>query len=135
MRGTSPRMTTHYRILSSRRPRLVVAGRLRAAALRQGRSGRALRPRRAGHVGPVRLPPRPRRDLLLGRRHVDGVVHPAVPGRADRRGLSIAVVDHPAALEAERRIDLAALGAEIAVAELVFPDELAIEAGPHLRAE
>ena len=39
------------------------------------------------------------------------------------RGFSIAVVDHPAPLEAERRIDLAALGPVVAVALLVFADD------------
>src|SRR6185436_20892406 len=73
--------------------------------------------------------------FLVGRRHVDGVMHPAVPGRADLRSLGIAAVDHPAPLEAERRIDLAALGAVIDVAEFVLADALAIERGPQLRAE
>src|SRR5947209_11683514 len=83
----------------------------------------------------MRLFPGPRPVRLIGRRRIHGVVHPAVPGRADLRRLGIVAVDHPAALEAKRRIDLAALGAVIAVAELVLADELAIERGPHLRAE
>src|SRR5712691_10784960 len=63
------------------------------------------------------------------------MVHPAVPRRRDGRGFGGAVVGHPAPLEAERRIDLAALGAVIAVGELVLADELAIERGPKLRAK
>src|SRR6202030_1253594 len=43
--------------------------------------------------------------------------------------------DHPAALEPEHRIDLAAAGPVIAVAEFVGPDELAIGPGPQLGAE
>src|SRR5207244_2656071 len=47
----------------------------------------------------------------------------------------IAVVDHPATLEPEHRIDLAAARPVIAVAELVRPDELAIGPGPQLGPE
>src|SRR6185369_2954556 len=119
----------------SRNPSLVVAGRLGPAALRQGRAGRALGGRRAGHVGPVRLLPGPGLVRLLGWRRVHGVMHPAVPRRADLRGLGVVAIDHPAALEEKRRIDLAALGAVVAIAELVLADELAIERGPRLRAE
>src|SRR5690348_2797238 len=63
------------------------------------------------------------------------MVHPAVPRRPDRRGLCIPVVDDPAPLEAERLVDLAALGAVVAVAELVLADELAVAMGPELRPE
>ena len=62
-------------------PRLVVAGGARAVAGRQRRAGRSPGAGRAGQVGTVRLPPRPRHDRLLGRRQVVGVVDPAVPGR------------------------------------------------------
>src|SRR6185503_17586398 len=81
------------------------------------------------------LPPRPRRDLLVGRRDIDRVVHPAVPRGPDRRGLRVAVVDDPAPLEAERRVDLAALGPVVAVAELVLADELTVAVRPPLRTE
>src|ERR1700730_10151125 len=103
----------------ARRPGLVVAGRLRPAALGQRRAGRAMGARRAGEIGPVRLPPRTRRDLVQRRRHVDGVVQPAMPRRRYGRGFGHAVVDHPAPLEAERTVYLAALGAVIAIAEFV----------------
>ena len=52
-----------------------------------------------------------------------------------RGGLRDPVIDHPAPLEAERRIDLAALGPVIAVAELVLADEFAVEPRPQLGAE
>src|SRR5262249_56161151 len=72
--------------LSPRRPGLVVAGRLRSTALREGGADRAVGARRAGKVGPVRLPPWPRRDLFLRRWRVDRVVQPAMPGRRHDRG-------------------------------------------------
>src|SRR6185312_16374631 len=106
----------------ARRPGLVIAGRARAAALREGRTGRPIGERRAGQIRPVRLLPFPWRIAFLSRRYVDGVMHPAMPGRRDGRGLGIAVVDDPAPLKAERGIDLATLGAEITVAELVGAD-------------
>src|SRR6185369_8279437 len=55
--------------------------------------------------------------------------------RPDGRGLGIAVVDHPAPLEPERLVDLAALGAVVRIAVLVRPHVLAIEPGPQLGAE
>src|SRR5262249_58589582 len=114
-------------LLPPRRPGLVVAGRLRPAALRQRRSDRAVGAGRAGEIGPVRLPPRPRRDLFLRRRRVDRVVQPAMPGRRHDRGFGGAVVDHPAPLKTERRVGLAPPGAVIAIAELVLAYELAVE--------
>src|SRR5262249_45154431 len=50
-------------LLAAWRPGLVVAGRLRPAALRQRRADGAVGGGRAREIGPVRLPPRPRRDL------------------------------------------------------------------------
>src|SRR5436190_657508 len=94
-----------------------------------------MRARRARHIGPMRLPPGARNDLLLSRRNVHGVMEPAMPRRGNCRGLSHAVVDHPAPLETKVRVDLAATRTEIAIAELILADELAIEAGPDLRAE
>src|SRR5690606_39932845 len=61
--------------------------------------------------------------VLFGRRRVDSVMHPAMPGWRHRRGFSVPVIDHPAPLEAEGRIDLATPGAEITVAALVFRSE------------
>src|SRR5438034_8462101 len=58
-----------------------------------------------------------------------------MPGRRDGRGCRGAVVNDPASLKAERRIDLAAPRAVIAVAELVLAHELAVERGPQQRAE
>src|SRR5271157_2225733 len=62
-------------------------------------------------------------------RNVDGVVQPAVPARRRHRGLGGSVVDDPPALEAERRIDLAAFRAVVGVAELVMPDQFAVLSG------
>jgi len=65
--------------LASRRPRLVVAGRLGAAAAGQGRArgpvGRGC-PRHVRHVG---LFPLAGYIGLFGRRDVDGVMDPTVP--------------------------------------------------------
>src|SRR4029079_4522597 len=91
--------------------------------------------RRAGQIWPVRLLPGPRLIALFVGRHIDGVVEPAVPRRRHRRGLGLAVVDHPAPFHQQRRIDLAAAGAEIAVAELVLTDRFAVPPGPELGAE
>ena len=64
---------------ASRRPGLVVAGRLGAAAAGERRAGRTIGRGRTGHVGNVWLFPFPRRVALLGRRGVDGVMQPAMP--------------------------------------------------------
>src|SRR5437667_3576681 len=119
----------------ARRPGLIIAGRGVAAVLGKRRAGRAIGLRRAGEIRPVRLLPGPGLHNLLGRRHVDGVMQPAMPARRHLRGLRIAVVDHPAALEPERRVDLAAAGSVIAIAELVGPDRFAIGPGPQLGPE
>src|SRR6266571_3693364 len=119
----------------ARRPGLIIAGRGVAAVLGERRAGRAIGLRRAGEIRPVRLLPGPGLHNLLGRRHVDGVMQPPMPARRHLRGLRIAVVDHPAALEPERRVDLAAAGSVIAIAELVGPDRFAIGPGPQLGAE
>src|SRR3954471_17094089 len=104
----------------TRDPGLVVARGFRPAGLRQGRAGGTMRPRRAGEVGPVRFPPRARHDRFLRRRHIDGVMHPAVPRWRNARGFDGALVDYPPPREPEHRIDLATLGAVVAVAELVL---------------
>src|SRR5215472_5945197 len=83
----------------------------------------------------MRLPPRARLNLFCGRRRVHGVVHPAMPGRSDGRGLRQSLVDHPASLESERRIDSAFLSAVVAIAVLVFTDKLAMTCTPHQRVE
>src|SRR5262249_30308955 len=104
------------------------------APLRGGRAARPVGRRRAGQVGPVRLLPRVRAVLLGGRRYVDRMMQPAVPARRHARSLGIAVVDHPAPLEAERLVDLAAARAVVAVSVFVLADELALEPRPPLRA-
>src|SRR5271166_2937915 len=62
-------------------------------------------------------------------RNVDGVVQPAVPARRSHRGLRDSAVDDPSPLEAERRIDLTAFRAVVGVAELVMPDQFAMQSG------
>src|SRR5438552_16885493 len=89
----------------------------------------------AGEIGPVRLPPRPRSNVFLRRQGINGVVQPAMPGRRHDRSLRGAAINHPASLESEPRIDLAAPRAVIAIAELVLAYELAVERGPQQRAE
>jgi hypothetical protein len=62
-------------------------------------------------------------------------MQPAVPGGWHHRGLGVAVIDHPAPLKAERRVDCAAAGPIVTIAKLVLADGLAIEPRPQLRAE
>src|SRR5262249_39081624 len=71
---------------------------------------------------------------ILCRRDVDGVVQPAVPRRRHAGGFGIAVIDHPAPLEAERRIDRAAAGPVVAIAALIGTDQVAEPPGPELGA-
>src|SRR6266852_9842800 len=123
------------RILASGRPGLIVAGRLGPAAACQRRSGWPIGRGRARHVWNMRLFPLARLVALFRRRHVDGVVHPAVPRRRDAACLGRAVIDHPAPLEVERGIDLAASGPIIAVALFVLADQLAEPPGPQLGAK
>src|SRR5260370_7908863 len=118
-----------------RLPRLVVAGGLGSAALRKSRPGRPMGGGRAGEVGPVRLPPAARCHLFRGRQFVDRMMQPAMPCRRHAGGFDDAAIDHPAPLETQHRIDLAALGAVVAVAELVLAHKRAIARGPQLRAE
>src|SRR5690606_29694511 len=108
-----------------RLPRLVVAGRNRAASLRQDAALRPIGLRRAGQVRPVRLLPFARR--VVDQRLVMGVVQPAVPVRRHPGGLHQAVVDHPAPPAAPLAI--------VAVAELVLADELALPPRVHPGAE
>jgi hypothetical protein len=83
----------------------------------------------------VRLLPLARSVLFLGGGDVDGVMQPAVPAGRDGRGLDRAVIDHPAALDAERLVFHAALGAVVDIAELVLADLLAEAPGVEPRAD
>src|SRR5271166_2079644 len=67
--------------------------------------------------------------VFLARRNIDGMVQPAIPARRRHRGLGGSAVDDPPALEAERRIDLAAFRAVVGVAELVMPNQFAMQSG------
>src|SRR5262249_20399753 len=94
-----------------------------------------MRVRCAGEIRPMRLLPRVRLGVIQRRRDIHAAMQPAMPGRRYLGGLDEPIVDHPPALETENRIDLAATGAVIAIAELVRADELAVEFRPHLRSE
>ena len=83
----------------------------------------------------MRLLPFARLVVFLRRRYVDGMMQPAVPVRPDARGFGVTVVDHPAPLEAQRRVDLAATGAIVTVAAGVLADQLAESPGPQLGPE
>src|SRR5262245_32125918 len=83
----------------------------------------------------MRLLPFARGVVLLRRRHIDHVLDPAVPFRRNARGFGIAVIDHPAPFEAQRRVDRPALGAVVAVALIVGADQFAEAPGPQLRAK
>ena len=107
----------------------------RPVAARQGRAWRPKGSRRAGEIRQMRFLPIIRPIILLRRRHVHGVMHPAMPGRRDSGSFSVAVVDHPAALEAEAWIDRAVLGSIIAIAGLIFTHQFAVAARPEQRAE
>src|SRR5439155_6882162 len=63
----------------SRRPRLIVAGGLGAAAARQRRTGWPVSRRCPRHVGNMLLFPFVRPVALFRRRHIDSVMQPAVP--------------------------------------------------------
>ena len=68
------------------------------------------------------------------RGRVHDMVQPAVPTWRNQRSLGKRPVDHPAAIEAKRGINLAAPRAVIEVAKLVLPDELAKPPRPQLSA-
>src|SRR4029453_1146320 len=116
-------------------PGPVIACRLRTAAGGQGRARRSVGRRRAGHIWPVRLLPRVRLVAFLSWRRVDGGMQPAGPRGRRAWGFRVAVVYHPAALEPECGVNLAAAGTIIAVAEFIFADIFAIHPGPELGPE
>src|ERR1700736_67836 len=122
-------------ILLAGRPGVIVASGLGPAAAGERRTGRTVGGGSPGQVRDMRLFPFARRVAFFGRRDIDGVMHPAVPVRRYLGRFGIAVVDDPAPLEAERRIDLAALGAIIGVALLVPADQFAEPPRPQLRAK
>ena len=100
------------------------------ASTRRGES-----PARAGRIADVGQWPRVGLVVFLGRRRVDGVMQPAVPARRRHRGFRDAVVDDPAPVKAERRIDRPAFGSIVGVAELVMANEFAVPAGVEERVE
>src|SRR3954454_20792998 len=134
-RATSPPAHTRRAMNLSRRPRLVIAGSLRTLPACQDRTGRTVSAGRSRQIGQMRLFPFARRVSLGRRRNVDDMMNPAMPLRRDARGLDDAVVDDPASLKAERRIDLSADGPVVTVALLVRADQFPEAPGPQLRAE
>src|SRR5579871_3213954 len=83
----------------------------------------------------MRLLPLARFVIRFRRRHVAGVMHPAVPSRRDAACLGKTVVDHPAPLKAQRGIDRTALGAVVAVSLFILADQLAVQPCPELGAK
>src|SRR6185437_1660189 len=137
--GTSPRRCRSRAAKrwqgSGRGPGLVIAAAGLAAPAPQRRALGADRPRRAGRVAEMRYLPGAHLVSLLRRRHVDGLMQPTVPTRRRHRGFRHAVIDDPAALEAEPGIDGAALAAVIGIAEFVMADEFAMDTGIAQRVE
>src|ERR1700744_4860454 len=119
--------------LRARAPGLVVAASGLARTGPESRPVRANRRGGAGRVPDMRLLPSVGLIGFLGRRHVDRVMKPAVPARRSHRGLRDAVINHPAPLEAERRVD--ARLSIIGVAELVVAHQDAKAAGVKARVE
>src|SRR5581483_7103955 len=119
----------------ARRPGPAIAGRLVPPALRQRGTTGSIGPCGASQIRPVRLFPRMRLGGVLRWRDIDNMMKPPMPVRRHHGSLGDAGVDHPASLKPERRIDLAALGAVVAVAEFVLADEFAVKARPKLGAE
>src|SRR5271165_997896 len=107
-------------------PGLIIAARglartgLERRTVGPDRRGRACRVRHMRQLPWVRL------VVFRRRRRVDRVMEPAVPARRGHRGFGDAIIDHPAPLEAERRIDRSAARAVIGVAELIVTDEFAL---------
>ncbi len=114
------------RLRTTGRPGLVITSRLGPPALCQRRAAGTIGPGGPGQIGPMRLFPRMRLGRVLRWRDIDGVMQPAMPARRHGGSLGDAVIDHPAPLNTEDRIDLATLGAIVAVAELILADELAV---------
>src|ERR1700739_2102103 len=81
------------------------------------------------------LLPRMRPRPIQRRRHVNGVMQPAEPAGRHLGSFGNPIVDDPASLDPERRVDLAAFGAKIAVAEFVVADVFAVKRRPQLGAK
>ena len=121
--------------LVTRNPRLVIASRLGPAPLRQCRPTRTVCASSTGEIGPVRLLPGMLPRFVLRWWHINCMMQPPEPARRHSRWLCNTGIDDPAPFEVQRRVDLAALGSIIPVAEVVLPDRLAMQRGPQLGAE
>src|SRR6476661_4223000 len=91
----APRSSPYTGRSAARRPGLVIAGRGRAFALGQDRALGAVGQRCPGQIGLARL------VALFRRRDVDSVLQPALPASRHARCFSLAIIDDPAALDAE----------------------------------
>ena len=106
--------------LVTRNPRLVIASRLGPAPLRQCRPTRTVCASSTGEIGPVRLLPGMLPRFVLRWWHINCMVQPPEPARRHSRWLCNTGIDDPAPFEVQRRVDLAALGSIIPVAEFVL---------------
>src|SRR6185312_1836964 len=106
-------------------PGLVIARRLRALAAAIGVARRPVGERRARLVRLVRLLPGPGR-LVAARHDIGRAMQPGIPLRRHLRGLGLALIEDPAALQAHRARILAAV---IAIAEGIGADRLASQPG------
>src|SRR6185312_10271084 len=79
-----------------RRPGVIVARNARPLALVEETTVWPICQRAAGQVGLMRQLPVAWLVVLLGRRDVGAVVHPAMPAGRDFAGFGVAVVDDPA---------------------------------------
>lgn len=112
-------------------PRLVITCGWWAMSRGQSRALRTICCGRTSEIGLMRQLPFLRHVVFLARGYVDRIMQPAVPAGRNGRGLGIAIIDHPAALDADGRIYFAATRAIIAIAVLIFTHEFAMKArGP-----
>src|SRR5688572_1548082 len=117
-----------------RRPRHIIAGRLRALALAQDRALRPIGQRGAGPVRQMRQLPGARLVRFLARRRLGRESEPAAPARRHLGRVDLAVIDDPAPPRPDGRIDERTLGLVVAVAELVLADEAAAPPGVDMGA-
>src|SRR5690348_11772226 len=109
---------------SARDPRLVVAGRRRAAPALEVVARRPVGAGGAGQIRQMLLLPGAARRAARRRRLLDDMVQPGVPLRRHLGGLGLALVEHPALLAAAGEAARPGLVAVVRVAERVAADAL-----------